>query len=162
MRICLRRYKYCPFCATQFDFAPVVYQKCVQCKWVYYPHTPLTAATFVVVEKKILLVKRKASPFKNYWTMPAGFIEYGENPIDGALRELKEETNLSADFKSIVGMYIIDDHPEIFSLLTIISVHNLNGHLTPRDDSVDARFFEKNNLPPIAFRVHKKVIDMFL
>ena len=42
----------------------------------------------------ILLVTRGHDPFKDHLAFPGGFVEYGEEPGKGCLRELKEETNL--------------------------------------------------------------------
>jgi 8-oxo-dGTP diphosphatase len=43
---------------------------------------------------KILSIKRGKEPFKGMWANPGGNIDEGERPIDAAVRELKEETNL--------------------------------------------------------------------
>jgi 8-oxo-dGTP pyrophosphatase MutT (NUDIX family) len=48
-------------------------------------------------EKRFLLLKRSTYPdqwMPNKWSMPGGAIEDGEEPVDGALRELKEETGI--------------------------------------------------------------------
>lgn len=56
-------------------------------------------ANIVVVnnEKRFLLLKRSTYPDQwhpNEWCLPGGAIEEGETPIQGALRELKEETGI--------------------------------------------------------------------
>lgn len=43
---------------------------------------------------KILLVKRRKAPGQGLWALPGGHLEPHEWVIDGALRELNEETNL--------------------------------------------------------------------
>ena len=42
----------------------------------------------------ILLVTRGHYPEEGKLAFPGGFVEYGENPEKGCLRELKEETDL--------------------------------------------------------------------
>lgn len=92
------------------------------------------------------------------WSLPSGFVEYGENPIDAALRELKEETGLVADLDKILGIYLSDDHPKTFSTLTIIKVMNAKGKLESKDDASEARYFNLNQLPKMAFLAHASVL----
>jgi len=47
--------------------------------------------------QEILIVKRSLTDsHPGLWEMPGGALEYGEQPHEGALREIKEETNLDA------------------------------------------------------------------
>jgi 8-oxo-dGTP pyrophosphatase MutT (NUDIX family) len=51
-------------------------------------------ATIVCLQRgRVLLVSRDRSR----WALPGGSIKRGETPLDGALRELAEETNLSLE-----------------------------------------------------------------
>lgn len=47
---------------------------------------------------KLLLIKRKDEPFKDKWALPGGFSQPNETLYDAAKRELKEETNIGANF----------------------------------------------------------------
>ena len=69
---------------------------CQLCERPIYEN-PIPATCLVVVNgrNQILLVKRDVSPKKGQWCLPGGFIELGEAPEQGALRELAEETGLS-------------------------------------------------------------------
>lgn len=44
---------------------------------------------------KVLLIQRKAHPYKGYWCTPGGFVDAGESALDAASRELQEETNMT-------------------------------------------------------------------
>lgn len=52
---------------------------------------------------KILMHKRADDKkiFPSYWIGPGGHIEWGEDVLAGALREIKEETGISLDTKNI-------------------------------------------------------------
>ena len=57
-----------------------------------------TVAVIIENEKnEILLEKRNIEPYKGYWCLPGGHIEFGERAIDAAKREIKEETYLSIE-----------------------------------------------------------------
>ena len=69
--------------------------------------------TFVVVgaiiekDGKILLVKELKESAKDKWNHPAGWIDVGENPIDAAKREVKEETGYDLVPTNVLGLYSI-------------------------------------------------------
>jgi ADP-ribose pyrophosphatase YjhB (NUDIX family) len=156
-------FKYCPQCREvvgDIDKKDAM-QHCVSCGWKFYFHTPQTAAAIIENEKQeILLVQRKHEPLKGKWSLPAGFVRYGEHPVDTALRELKEETGLIADYDYLVGLFISDDHPLTFSLLTVVKVKNIKGIPTPSDDAQAVSFFPPIGLPDIAFKSHIEALRL--
>jgi 8-oxo-dGTP pyrophosphatase MutT (NUDIX family) len=52
-------------------------------------------SAYAVRDGKVLLIKHKKL---GLWLAPGGHIDEGETPDEAALRELKEETGLDADF----------------------------------------------------------------
>ncbi len=50
-------------------------------------------------EDKFLLLHKSATVprFPNYWDFPGGALESGEDPVEGIIREIKEETNLDVE-----------------------------------------------------------------
>jgi ADP-ribose pyrophosphatase YjhB (NUDIX family) len=125
-----------------------------QCGWIHWGHTPTTVATIITnpnQSDQILLVRRGGEPFKDLWSLPAGFTEYGELPESAALREAKEEVNLTVQNMDIVGQYLEDSHPKTFSILTVFRANGVKGEPSPADDAVEASYFPWNDLPEMAF-----------
>ena len=84
-----------------------------------YNNLPLRNGVGIVVlnnQNKIFVAKRIDNP-KNFWQMPQGGVDKGENYFEAALRELKEET-------SIVSVKLIE---EIKEELTYILPDHLIG-----------------------------------
>lgn len=67
------------------------------------------AAAYVACRDDLgrLLLTRYLSdgPDSGRWTMPGGGMEWGETPEQTALRELEEETGLSARLGSVLGVF---------------------------------------------------------
>ena len=77
---------------------------------------PLRDGVGIVVlnsRNKVLVAKRIDNP-KNFWQMPQGGVDKGEDFLRAALRELKEETNIEnvSLIKEIEGVttYELPDH----------------------------------------------------
>ncbi len=62
-------------------------------------------------EKDQILMLRQHHPEKDIWMVPGGAIEDGENSIDAAVREVKEETNLDIKIRG-VAWHVEEVSPE--------------------------------------------------
>ena len=65
--------------------------------------TPVPGVLAVVARgRQVLLVRRAKNPDVGKWGFPGGRIELGETAAEAAVRELREETGVLADRKSVV------------------------------------------------------------
>lgn len=71
------------------------------------PVTPLLAADCVVFDarRRVLLIRRGNEPFKGGYALPGGFVDVGERVEDAAVRELAEETGITAGKPRLIGVY---------------------------------------------------------
>ena len=117
-----------------------------------YKSPKLTADGAIIKEGKILLIERKNEPFKGKWALPGGFVEYGEKVEDAVVREVSEETGLDTKIIDIVGVYsdpTRDPRGHIVTVVYLLDI--LDGELKGSDDAADAKFFDLNDLPELAF-----------
>ena len=135
---------------------------CESCKKIHYENPKPTATLICIYRGKLLLVKRAIEPGKGKWGLPGGFIELGETPNDGAIRELKEETNLKGKPIRLLGH--CSHHNTIFGDILLLGlemkVDNWN-ELEAGDDASEAKLFDLNNLPTLAFSCHEQIVETF-
>ena len=96
----------------------------------------------------ILLVTRGRPPFKGMLAFPGGFVEYGEDPINGCLRELKEETDLTGEsikLFTVRGDPKRDPRKHVVSIMYLVTV-NENAAPKGGDDAKDAKFYELKDI----------------
>lgn len=61
---------------------------------------------FVVDEnQRVLVVQELNGPAKNFWKLPGGALETGEDIKEGAIREVLEETGIETEFVSLVSFH---------------------------------------------------------
>jgi 8-oxo-dGTP diphosphatase len=69
------------------------------------PMTPVPAVGVVCLKgDQVLLIRRGRAPRLGEWSLPGGRIEPGERAVDAALRELREETGVSARILGLVDV----------------------------------------------------------
>lgn len=112
---------------------------------------------------EVLLVRRKKHPYQNHWALPGGRIEKQETPREAVIRELKEETNLTALASQFFGKYSFVWKGTEYVLHCFILETQDPSSLVAREDAASAKWYAIHNLPwkemaPIV----KKIIKDFL
>lgn len=85
---------------------------CAACGWVYYGNPTPVVAALLEHEGEIVLVQNKGWP-ATWYGLVTGFLESGETPEAGLLREVEEELGLSAEIVSWIGCYSFEMRNEI-------------------------------------------------
>jgi 8-oxo-dGTP diphosphatase len=114
----------------------------------------------VVVEEggKILFVERVMEPRQGYWTLPAGFVDAGEDPAQAAVREVKEETNLDIRDLELLGILPVKEHADGADLLIVYRGKLVGGTIRAGDDAAQAAFFELDDHPEYAFQSTAQIV----
>ncbi len=73
------------------------------------PRLTRVAGYALCVEADAILLSRIAPGYTassdGMWTLPGGGLDFGEDPADGALRELTEETGLIGEIVALAGIH---------------------------------------------------------
>jgi len=162
----LREKRFCPYCGRRGED---IYRQgrkrlyCGYCKEILYEN-PLPAVAALVEEEdnKLLMVKRSVEPAQGKWALPGGFIETDEELEEAASRELKEETGLKGRVKELVGVsYQLSQFWGKSIIVIGYWIETFDGVLKPGDDASDVKYFDINDLPPIPFSSHERLIEEF-
>ncbi len=132
---------------------------CPVCEWIYFADPKVAAAALVEQAGAVLLVRRVNDPQRGLWTLPAGFIDAGEDPAEAAVRECLEETGLQIRITGLVDVLFGQEHPRGAHILIVYKAEGLGGELRPSDDADQVAFFGLDDLPPLAFSTTIKVLD---
>jgi len=152
---------FCPRCGTALvsdrrvgRMRPV----CPACNWIFFPDPKVAAAVLVEQDEKILLVRRVNQPHQGLWTLPAGFVDAGEDPARAAERECLEETGLQVQVTELFDVISGQEHPAGAHIVIVYRVVVIAGELKAGDDADGVGFFSRTDLPRLGFQVTKRVL----
>jgi bifunctional NMN adenylyltransferase/nudix hydrolase len=142
-------------------------------KWGSGPFVTVDAV--VTAANHVLLIRRGQYPGQGLWAVPGGFLERQERLLQGAIRELKEETRLEAsvaDLEHALRAVAVFDHPERSQrgrVITHAHWFDLDLERLPAtegaDDAAEARWIPIADLPALeaqCFEDHFHILDHFL
>ncbi|MDK2795439.1 MAG: 8-oxo-dGTP diphosphatase [Archaeoglobaceae archaeon] len=120
----------------------------------------LTVDAIIPYAGKIVLIKRKNEPYKNYYALPGGIVEYGETVENAVLREVKEETGLEGKIHSLVGVYSDPKRdPRGHFVSVCFIVLSTGGELRSGTDAKEVSLFSLDKLPKLAFDHERMIKD---
>lgn len=143
--------------------------------WANTPYPVLfqTVDAVVVRSNHVLLVKRKHQPGKGLWALPGGYLNINETLLNGAIRELQEETGLDIPKKILYNCLVESkrfDDPNRSERGRVIS-DAFYFRLPPgkldrvkgSDDAEKAEWVHLNKIDPeLLFEDHASIISYFL
>jgi len=156
-------YTYCPWCAAHLENREVsgkVRRACPHCDFVHFRNPGVGAAVLIRDESgRVLLVRRAPGATRvGFWSIPAGFVDYGEEIRSAARRELLEETGLEADIGELVYVASNFHDPAKLTVGVWFVGTITGGDLRAGDDADDVGYFALDELPPLAFETDAALI----
>ena len=80
---------------------------CETCGFVRYDNPRIVVGSVATLHGRILLCRRAIAPRTGFWTLPAGYMELGETPSEGAAREAWEEARAKLRMGPLLAIYSI-------------------------------------------------------
>lgn len=112
----------------------------------------------VVKDEALLMVHRAGAHGAGTWSVPGGWVEFGEHPVTGAIREVLEETGITVafpkplDWTSVVHPGDPPDFPE--------EVHAITLWVSCRWVSGQPRVTEPEKCPEVRWVPFDEVLDL--
>ena len=142
---------FCPRCGnplTDGERFGKTHRVCEACGFIHFRDPKVAAVVFVTQGARVLLVKRRMNPEQGKWALPAGFIDYGEDPKEAAVREVKEETGLDVMITGLVDVLHATPSGGLGATIVILYTGAVTGGvLRAQDDVAEAVFFAPDEIP---------------
>ena len=98
--------------------------------------------------EEVLLARRMYDPNKGEWSVPGGHVEKNESTVNAAIREIKEECNISLSKNLKVLKYVILQDKEI----TFFTVkYTGNESISAGSDVSEVKWFKLDQIPKLAW-----------
>lgn len=111
------------------------------CDFVYRDNPVPVVATIIELEGGVLLVRSAGWPEKMFGLV-TGFLEIGETPEEGVVREVREETGLAADEVRFLGCFSFHQANQL-----LLGFHvRASGSLVLSDELVESRLVARERL----------------
>lgn len=108
-----------------------------------WPKVHLSVA--LMHNEKLLLVREGKPQSRDKWNLPGGHAERGEFAIEGALRELREETDVAGTATAILGVFSSLKALRVIVLATAIDPKPIDG-----DEVLESRFWSLDDAERLA------------
>lgn len=111
----------------------------------------LGASACVWKDGKVLLVQRAKTPL-GLWSLPGGHVEFGETALAAAERELLEESGVTAELTTFIGLYeVIREKPAFHYAIACYGGLWRSGMAHASSDALDARWVAPAELDSLDF-----------
>lgn len=106
------------------------------------------------------MIERKNPPYG--WALPGGFVDYGESFEQAARREAGEETGLEVKLVTQFHTYSNPERDSRQHNSSTVFIATADGEPKGADDAAQAKIFNREDLPLLAFDHGKILEDYFV
>jgi len=134
---------------------------CSDCGFVAYENPKIIVGSVVVSDNRVLMCRRAIEPRRGFWTLPAGYMELGETPEEGAVREALEEAEANIVIDGILGVFSIARIAQVQLIYRARFADPVARRFAPGPESLDVRLFHWDDIPwsDIAFPSVRWALD---
>jgi len=112
----------------------------------------VTVDGIVLVDGKVVGIRRRNEPFRGFPALPGGFVELGETTQAAVVREVEEETGLVTRVVRLVGVFsdpARDPRGHVISI--VYELARVSGSTSAGSDAADVLLIDPRAVPRMAF-----------
>jgi ADP-ribose pyrophosphatase YjhB (NUDIX family) len=153
----------CGAALTDLDHGGRTRRACNACGFIRYRGPAPGVAVLVVDEERFLLCRRRPDAFEGgKWCLPCGYVEFDEDFLTAALREVQEETGFVVEITGIISVTSNFLAPHVHTVVTVLLGRTVDGAAQPGDDIDLVRWFSRGEeLPELAFESDRHIIARY-
>jgi ADP-ribose pyrophosphatase YjhB (NUDIX family) len=159
----VKPFRFCPACGTSIDEPkPEVGSTCPSCERTWYRNSSPTVGAVIVRDGKALVSRRGSDPHKGQLDSPGGFLEAGEDALEGLRREIREELGVEIDVShddfiaATVHPYGDEGDPV---LAMSYAARLISGEPEPDDDVAEVLWVDEDELEGLDFAWEHNRVD---
>jgi ADP-ribose pyrophosphatase YjhB (NUDIX family) len=161
----LGQFKHCPFCGTRLSLkeqGDKPRPTCPGCGFIQF-RNPAPGVVVVIEQDGCVLLGKRAGGFgAGKWGLPQGYIEFDEDFLTAAIREVKEETGLDVEIRSILNVVSNLLSPGLHTLAIILLAGVVAGEPCAGDDLETLEWVPLSGpLPEMAFEADERIIARY-
>ena len=121
----------------------------------------VTVDGLVLVDGRLVAVRRANEPFRGMPALPGGFVELGETTMEAVVREVREETGLETEIVRLVGVFSDPSRdPRGHTISIVYALHRIGGKLIAGSDAAAIVLVDPDDPPPMAFD-HNEIVRVW-
>ena len=139
--------RFCPSCGMGLERRQVDDRERLacgsSCGFVHWDNPTPVVAAIIEHEGQVLLARNAAWP-EGWFALVTGFLERGETPEHGVLREVEEEVGLKGEIADFVGLYPFFEQNQLLLVYHITT----RGEVKLGEEIIDYKLEDKADVRP--------------
>ena len=134
---------------------------CASCRRIHYENPKVLVLCMAYWENRLLMCRRAQEPARGLWTVPAGFLETGENLEEAAARETREETGVVIDPREL-SLYFIASLPHINEVYVGYRVKLIRAPtLRAGSECLEVALYSRSDFPATQLAFHDMLSEYY-